>query len=135
MCWEFELHLKNSMSSSSSVHDLHIHTKKIQVNTSSHAIISGSRRHIDYLLRDQQNLFSSIDDFLWFKLSAVRDCPSGSSSLVLSDSVIPYTLDDFQSYLNKFESSYYTKNGKRSFGIFLYLAFKHLIASGCIIPV
>ncbi|XP_058780494.1 nuclear pore complex protein NUP93A-like [Vicia villosa] len=77
-----------------------------------YAIISGSRRHIDRLLRDQQTLFSSIDDFLWFKLSAVRDCPSGSSSLVLSDSVIPYTLDDLQSYLNKFEPSYYTKNGK-----------------------
>ncbi|CAK8535698.1 unnamed protein product [Lathyrus sativus] len=78
-----------------------------------YAIISGSRRHIDRLLRDQPTLFSSIEDFLWFKLSAVRDCPSGSSSsIVLSDSLIPYSLDDLQSYLNKFEPSYYTKNGK-----------------------
>ncbi|KAK2406591.1 nuclear pore complex protein NUP93A [Trifolium repens] len=77
-----------------------------------YAIISGSRRHIDRLLRDQPTLFSTIEDFLWFKLSAVRDCPSGSSSIVLSDGLIPYSLDDLQSYLNKFEPSYYTKNGK-----------------------
>ncbi|KAK2425410.1 nuclear pore complex protein NUP93A [Trifolium repens] len=77
-----------------------------------YAIISGSRRHIDHLLRDQPTLFSTIEDFLWFKLSAVRDCPSGSSSIVLSDGLIPYSLDDLQSYLNKFEPSYYTKNGK-----------------------
>ncbi|KAL5152623.1 Nuclear pore complex protein NUP93A [Glycine soja] len=77
-----------------------------------YAIISGSRRHIDRLLRDQPSLFSTIEDFLWFKLSAVRDCPSGPSSIVLSDGLIPYSLDDLQSYLNKFEPSYYTKNGK-----------------------
>ncbi|WJX86585.1 Nuclear pore complex protein nup93a [Trifolium repens] len=77
-----------------------------------YAIISGSRRHIDRLLRDQPTLFSTIEDFLWFKLSAVRDCPSGSSSIVLSDGLIPYSLADLQSYLNKFEPSYYTKNGK-----------------------
>ncbi|XP_029128696.1 nuclear pore complex protein NUP93A isoform X1 [Cajanus cajan] len=77
-----------------------------------YAIISGSRRHIDRLLRDQPNLFSTIEDFLWFKLSAVRDCSSGPSSIVLSDGLIPYSLDDLQIYLNKFEPSYYTKNGK-----------------------
>ncbi|KAK7325223.1 hypothetical protein VNO77_29382 [Canavalia gladiata] len=77
-----------------------------------YAIISGSRRHIDRLLRDQPTLFSTIEDFLWFKLSAVRDCPSGPSSIVLSDGLVPYSLDDLQIYLNKFEPSYYTKNGK-----------------------
>lgn len=77
-----------------------------------YAIISGSRRHIDRLLRDQPTLFSTIEDFLWFKLSAVRDCPSGSTSIVLSDGLVPYSLDDLQAYLNKFEPSYYTKNGK-----------------------
>jgi nuclear pore complex protein Nup93 len=100
-----------------------------------YAIISGSRRHIDRLLRDQPTLFSTIEDFLWFKLSAVRDCPSGSSSIVLSDGLIPYSLDDLQSYLNKFEPSYYTKKWKRSSGISLYIAFKHSIASSCIILV
>ena len=77
-----------------------------------YAIISGSRRHIDHLLRDQPTLFNTIEDFLWFKLSAVRDCPSGPSSIVLSDGLVPYSLDDLQTYLNKFEPSYYTKSGK-----------------------
>ncbi|XP_061354767.1 nuclear pore complex protein NUP93A-like isoform X1 [Gastrolobium bilobum] len=77
-----------------------------------YAIISGSRRHIDRLLRDQPTLFGTIEDFLWFKLSAVRDCPSGPSSIVLSDGLVPYSLDDLQNYLNKFEPSYYTKSGK-----------------------
>ncbi|KAF7814360.1 nuclear pore complex protein NUP93A-like [Senna tora] len=77
-----------------------------------YAIVSGSRRHIDRLLRDQPTLFSTIEDFLWFKLAAVRDCPSGSTSIVLSDGLVPYSLDDLQNYLNKFEPSYYTKNGK-----------------------
>ncbi|KAE9585841.1 hypothetical protein Lal_00010059 [Lupinus albus] len=77
-----------------------------------YAIISGSRRHVDRLLRDQPTLFSTIEDFLWFQLSAVRDCSSGPSSIVLSDGLVPYTLDDLQIYLNKFEASYYTKNGK-----------------------
>ncbi|KAF8403754.1 hypothetical protein HHK36_011858 [Tetracentron sinense] len=76
-----------------------------------YAIISGSRRQIDRLLRDLPSLFNTIEDFLWFKLSAVRECSSGTSS-VLNESLIPYSLDDLQAYLNKFEPSYYTKNGK-----------------------
>lgn len=77
-----------------------------------YAIISGSRRIIDRLLRELPTLFNTIEDFLWFKLSAIRDFPDGSSSAVLSDGFPPYTLDDLQTYLNKFEPSYYTKNGK-----------------------
>ncbi|ONK76363.1 uncharacterized protein A4U43_C03F26910 [Asparagus officinalis] len=77
-----------------------------------YAIISGCRRQIDRLLRDLPTLFNTIEDFLWFKLSAVRDCPSGSSSVLLSEGLVPYSLDDLQGYLNKFEPSYYTKNGK-----------------------
>ncbi|KAJ7972191.1 Nuclear pore protein [Quillaja saponaria] len=77
-----------------------------------YAIISGSGRQIDRLLRDVPTLFNTIEDFLWFKLSAVRDCPDGASSLVLTDGLVPYSLDDLQVYLNKFEPSYYTKNGK-----------------------
>lgn len=77
-----------------------------------YAIISGSRRHIDRLLRDIPSLFNTIEDFLWFKLSAVRDCPSGPSSVILNEGLVPYSLDDLQVYLNKFEPSYYTKNGK-----------------------
>lgn len=77
-----------------------------------YAIISGSRKQIDRLLRDSPTIFQTIEDFLWFKLSALRDCQTGPQSVVLSDSLVPYTLDDLQLYLNKFEPSYYTKNGK-----------------------
>ncbi|KAG8367873.1 hypothetical protein BUALT_Bualt16G0117900 [Buddleja alternifolia] len=78
-----------------------------------HAIISGSRRLIDRLLRELPTIFNTIEDFLWFMLSAVRDSSSGSSPPVaLSDGLSPYSLEDLQAYLNKFEPSYYTKNGK-----------------------
>lgn len=77
-----------------------------------YALISGCRRQIERLLRDLPTLFNTIEDFLWFKLSAVHDFPSGSSSVVVSDGLVPYSLEDLQSYLNKFEPSYYTKNGK-----------------------
>lgn len=77
-----------------------------------YAMISGNRHQIDRLLRDLPNLFNTIEDFLWFKLSAVRDFSGGSSSIVLSEGLVPYSLDDLQGYLNKFEPSYYTKNGK-----------------------
>ncbi|GAB2227958.1 hypothetical protein Droror1_Dr00009787 [Drosera rotundifolia] len=77
-----------------------------------YAIVSGSRRQIDRLIRDLPNLFNTIEDFLWFQLCAVHDGPSGSSASILNDSPVPYTLDDLQMYLNKFEPSYYTKNGK-----------------------
>ncbi|KAL2464645.1 Nuclear pore complex protein [Forsythia ovata] len=39
-----------------------------------YAIISGSRRHIDRILRELPTIFNTIEDFLWFKLSAIRDC-------------------------------------------------------------
>jgi nuclear pore complex protein Nup93 len=77
-----------------------------------YAIISGSRRQIDRLLRDLPNLFNTIEDFLWFKLSAVRDYSSGVSSVIQNEGLVPYSLDDLQVYLNKFDPSYYTKNGK-----------------------
>ncbi|KAJ8646306.1 hypothetical protein MRB53_008054 [Persea americana] len=76
-----------------------------------YALVSGCRRQIDRLLRDLPAIFNTIEDYLWFKLSAVRDCPSGTS-IVLNEGLMPYTLDDLQAYLNKFEPSYYTKNGK-----------------------
>uniref|UniRef100_A0A2P2K6I4 Nuclear pore protein n=2 Tax=Rhizophora mucronata TaxID=61149 RepID=A0A2P2K6I4_RHIMU len=76
------------------------------------AMISGSRRLIDRLLRDLPTLFTTIEDFLWFTLSALRDFSGGTSSLVLNEGSVPYSLEDLQAYLNKFEPSYYTKNGK-----------------------
>ncbi|KFK34970.1 hypothetical protein AALP_AA5G217400 [Arabis alpina] len=77
-----------------------------------YTIISGSRRQIDRILREFSTLFNTIEDFLWFKLSCIRDVTGGSSSLVFNDGLVPYSLDDLQAYLNKFEPSYYTKNGK-----------------------
>lgn len=77
-----------------------------------YTIISGSRRQIDRILREFSTLFNTIEDFLWFKLSCIRDVASGSSSLVFNDGLVPYSLDDLQAYLNKFEPAYYTKNGK-----------------------
>ncbi|CAH9134907.1 unnamed protein product [Cuscuta epithymum] len=75
-----------------------------------YAIVSGSRRQIDKLLRETPTLFNTIEDFLWFTLSVVREGPGRSD--VLNEGLLPYSLDDLQSYLNKFEPSHYTKNGK-----------------------
>ncbi|KAI3862704.1 hypothetical protein MKX03_001996 [Papaver bracteatum] len=78
-----------------------------------YAIISGSRKQIDWLLRHLPKIFNTIKDFLWFKFSAVRDRPGGAaSSAILNEAMVPYSLDDLQVYLNKFEPSYYTNNGK-----------------------
>ncbi|KAK3405488.1 hypothetical protein EUGRSUZ_K01999 [Eucalyptus grandis] len=77
-----------------------------------YAMISGSRRLVERLLRDLSALFTTIEDFLWFKLSAIREFPLGGSSAILSESSVPYSLEDLQAYLNKFAASYYTKNGK-----------------------
>ena len=76
-----------------------------------YAIICGCRWQIERLLKDLPTLFNTIEDFLWFKLSALREY-NASSSNVLNEGLVPYTLDDLQSYLNKFEPSYYTKSGK-----------------------
>ncbi|KAG9131442.1 hypothetical protein Leryth_015274 [Lithospermum erythrorhizon] len=77
-----------------------------------YAMVSGSRRQIDRLLRELPTLFNTIEDFLWFKLSAIRDYSDRSSSTILNDGLAPYTLEDLQAYLNKFEPTHYTKNGK-----------------------
>ncbi|KAF3554825.1 hypothetical protein F2Q69_00017824 [Brassica cretica] len=77
-----------------------------------YTIISGSRRQIERILRDLSTLFNTIEDFLWFKLACIKDVSGASSSVVLNDGLAPYSLDDLQTYLNKFEPSYYTKNGK-----------------------
>ncbi|KAI4319612.1 hypothetical protein MLD38_033192 [Melastoma candidum] len=77
-----------------------------------YAMISGSRRLIERLLRDLSSLFGTIEDFLWYILSSIRDTPVGSSPAIANEGLLPYSLEDLQTYLNKFEASYYTKNGK-----------------------
>eukprot|EP00249_Psilotum_nudum_P024016 c29060_g1_i1 orf=572-3217(-) len=75
-----------------------------------YAIVSGSRQQVDRLLHDTPTLFSTIEDFLWFNLAVLRD---GDDSLsITAEGMVTYTLEDLQSYLLKFDSSYYTKNGK-----------------------
>ncbi|KAL3715807.1 hypothetical protein ACJRO7_007542 [Eucalyptus globulus] len=64
------------------------------------------------MISDLSALFTTIEDFLWFKLSAIREFPLGGSSAILSESSVPYSSEDLQAYLNKFAASYYTKNGK-----------------------
>nr|GME16204.1 nuclear pore complex protein NUP93A-like [Ipomoea batatas] len=75
-----------------------------------YAIVSGSRRQVDRLLRELPTLFNTIEDFLWFTLSVVRESPGRFD--VLNEGLSPYSLEDLQAYLNKFEPSHYTKNGK-----------------------
>lgn len=77
-----------------------------------YAIVSGSRLQGDRLLRDMPVLFTTIEDFLWFKLAMVRDVSQSPSTGLAQQSMPLYTLQDLQSYLVKFEPSYYTKNGK-----------------------
>ncbi|CAN6483165.1 unnamed protein product [Victoria cruziana] len=78
-----------------------------------YAMISGCHQQVDRVLRDLPTLFTTIEDFLWFMLSAVRDDSSRVSSVPIDGLLpIPYKLEDLQVYLNKFEPSYYTKNGK-----------------------
>jgi nuclear pore complex protein Nup93 len=76
-----------------------------------HSIVSGSREQADRLLRDMPTLFSTIEDFLWFRLAMIRDTPS-SHTPTQQDGSTSYTLEDLQKYLIKFEPSHYTKNGK-----------------------
>jgi nuclear pore complex protein Nup93 len=91
-----------------------------------YATICGCCRQIEKLLKDLPTLFNTIEDFLWFMLSALREYSTATSSNVLNDGLVPYTLDDLQSYLNKFEPSY--KEWKRSFDLSLCSFLKHPIA-------
>lgn len=74
-----------------------------------YTIVCGSRQQADALLRDMPSLFSTIEDFLWFRLAMIGN-PSDTSSS--ADGSKSYTLEELQSYLTKFQPSHYTKNGK-----------------------
>ncbi|KAI5059118.1 hypothetical protein GOP47_0025437 [Adiantum capillus-veneris] len=76
-----------------------------------YVIVSGSRQLMDKLLRETPSLFNTIEDFLWFNLAVARD-GSSTSSHSSSVGVQWYTIEDLQSYLLKFEPSYYTRNGR-----------------------
>ena len=74
-----------------------------------HTIVCGSRQQADSLLRDMPSLFSTIEDFLWFRLAMIGNSSQSQSS---ADGLMTYTLEDLQNYLIKFQPSHYTKNGK-----------------------
>ncbi|KAG0576106.1 hypothetical protein KC19_5G056000 [Ceratodon purpureus] len=78
-----------------------------------YTIVCGSRQQADSLLRDMPALFSTIEDFLWFRLAMIGN-PSDTSSQprTSADGSMSYTLEELQSYLTKFQPSHYTKNGK-----------------------
>jgi len=75
-----------------------------------YTIVCGSRQQADGLLRDMPSLFSTIEDFLWFRLAMIGN-PSDMSR-TSADGSTSYTLEELQSYLTKFQPSHYTKNGK-----------------------
>ena len=75
-----------------------------------YTIVCGSRQQADGLLRDMPSLFSTIEDFLWFRLAMIGN-PSDLSR-TSADGSMSYTLEELQSYLTKFQPSQYTKNGK-----------------------
>lgn len=67
----------------------------------------------DSLLRDMPSLFSTIEDFLWFRLAMIGNSSDTSSQARPSaDGSMSYTLEEFQTYLTKFQPSHNTKNGK-----------------------
>ncbi|KAI3844351.1 hypothetical protein MKW92_026370 [Papaver armeniacum] len=78
------------------------------------AIISGSREQVDWFRKeDLKAFFNTVDEVMWFKLSAVRNCTcDGAASPVTSNSglVVPYTLHDLQLRLNKVKPSSYKKH-------------------------
>ncbi|KAF9597297.1 hypothetical protein IFM89_016438 [Coptis chinensis] len=99
----------------------------VSAETPATALEECEKIQIDRLLGDIATLFNTIEDFLWFKLAPVRDS-QGGGSFVLDEGMVPYTLDDLQVYLRKFELSYYTKNGKDPL-VYPCLAAEHPIAA------
>lgn len=79
-----------------------------------YTIVCGSRLQADALLRDMPVLFSTIEDFLWFKLAMIGNGTSDSSlqAQTSADGLTSYSLEDLQNYLIRFQPSHYTKNGK-----------------------
>uniref|UniRef100_A0A061SE68 Nuclear pore protein n=1 Tax=Tetraselmis sp. GSL018 TaxID=582737 RepID=A0A061SE68_9CHLO len=74
-------------------------------------VLSGDREAADQLLRDAPQLFPTIEDFMWFRIAAIRE--TGASSLPgLSTGRRAYTLSDLQQYLGKYPASHYSKDGK-----------------------
>lgn len=78
------------------------------------ALASGSVRCGDCLSRDFPGMFPTIEDYLWFRLTLVR--ADGSSSTfgtqIGSSRLETYTIADFQSHINQYPASHYSKGGQ-----------------------
>lgn len=68
----------------------------------------GDRTSHEQFLREVPNFFSTMEDFLWFKLAIIREAASVNSSV----DIVRYTLLDLQTYLNSFKREHYSKGGK-----------------------
>uniref|UniRef100_A0A7I4E781 Nuclear pore protein n=1 Tax=Physcomitrium patens TaxID=3218 RepID=A0A7I4E781_PHYPA len=76
-----------------------------------YTIVCGNRQQADHLLRDMPSLFSTIEDFLWFRLALIgTSSESSSQGRPSADGSTSYTLEELQGYLTKFQPSHYTKN-------------------------
>ena len=74
-----------------------------------HAVIAGASRAADALLKEFPGFFSTIEDFMWFRLSLVRSRTFSASGLSELDN---YTILDLVKYLMQYPASHYTHGGK-----------------------
>lgn len=78
------------------------------------ALAAGSVRCADCLSRDFSGIFPTIEDYIWFRLSLVRVDASSSrfGGQIGSSRLETYTLEDFQSHINQYSASHYSKGGQ-----------------------
>ena len=74
-------------------------------------LAAGSSRCADCLARDYPGFFPTIEDYMWFRLTLIR-AEVGPSMGLGAHSNAPYTLSDFQSQINQYSASHYSKGGQ-----------------------
>ncbi|GAB4816873.1 hypothetical protein N2152v2_003919 [Parachlorella kessleri] len=74
-----------------------------------HALLCGNNHAAE---QDFPAFFSTIEDFLWFKLRLVRVDDKGPSASVGAGYYEVYTLADLQQYLQQYPPGHYSHNGK-----------------------
>ncbi|KAK9828502.1 hypothetical protein WJX72_000423 [[Myrmecia] bisecta] len=88
------------------------HKYKVMLYT----LLAGDRKAAEHLLRETSTLFSTIEDFMWFKVALVRpprpDRPTGNT--MFSDGMPGevYTLTDLQTYLTQYPDTHYSHGGR-----------------------
>lgn len=82
-----------------------------------YALLSGSNRSADAVLRESPSYFPTIEDFLWLKLGLVRqsislsDGPLGSQRAV-AVGMESFSLEALQHYLRQYPPSHYSHGGR-----------------------